>query len=336
LQCTSDTTIFLFNYLNSDINTSEDVTQCDSYTWNGQTYTTSGTYQFLGTTALGCDSIATLNLTIHPSTGSQEQMNACDDYTWNGQTYTTSGSYTFLTQTINGCDSLLTLNLAVNSSFNTVLNETICDGEVVTLQGTNYTTSGTYPILLQSQAGCDSTVVLELTVLPVPQAPLIQYTAPECPGDQVDIWVAAGPDSIGWSGPNGFSSEAYTNSFSMLPEHVGTYFAWLHADGCYSDTSAQDIQIAYVFELNKLQLPNIITPNGDGVNDQFDLTAMFQNCVGYDLVIINRWGQPVYSGNQDSPFFDGTTGGVALETGVYFYKLRLLDAERSGFVQVSR
>ena len=38
---------------------------CDSYDWNGETYTASGTYTFETTNAVGCDSIATLNLTIN-------------------------------------------------------------------------------------------------------------------------------------------------------------------------------------------------------------------------------------------------------------------------------
>jgi hypothetical protein len=37
---------------------------CGPYTWNGQTYTQSGTYTYNGTTANGCDSSATLVLTI--------------------------------------------------------------------------------------------------------------------------------------------------------------------------------------------------------------------------------------------------------------------------------
>ena len=40
------------------------VSTCGSYSWNGQTYTNSGTYTWTGTNAAGCDSIATLNLTI--------------------------------------------------------------------------------------------------------------------------------------------------------------------------------------------------------------------------------------------------------------------------------
>ena len=47
-----------------DINSFEDVTACDSYDWNGVTYTEAGTYEFNTLTANGCDSIAILNLSL--------------------------------------------------------------------------------------------------------------------------------------------------------------------------------------------------------------------------------------------------------------------------------
>jgi len=43
------------------------VTVCGSYTWNGQTYDSSGTYTYTTTNVAGCDSIATLALTVNPA-----------------------------------------------------------------------------------------------------------------------------------------------------------------------------------------------------------------------------------------------------------------------------
>ena len=91
------------------------VSSCNTYTWNGSTYTTSGTYTFLTTNVGGCDSTATLNLTINYSATSSDTVTANNSYTWNGSTYTTSGTYTFLTTTVNGCDSTATLVLTINT-----------------------------------------------------------------------------------------------------------------------------------------------------------------------------------------------------------------------------
>jgi hypothetical protein len=82
--------------------------------WNGTTYTTSGLKTFSTLNALGCDSTATLNLTINNSTTSSQTATACDNYLWNGTTYTTSGLKTFSTLNAVGCDSTATLNLTIN------------------------------------------------------------------------------------------------------------------------------------------------------------------------------------------------------------------------------
>ena len=63
------------------------VTACDSYTWNGTVYTTSGIKT--GTTT-NCVT-EKLNLTITPSSDNITTVLACDSYTWNGTVYTTSG-----------------------------------------------------------------------------------------------------------------------------------------------------------------------------------------------------------------------------------------------------
>ena len=53
------------------------VSTCGPYAWNGQTYGTSGTYTFETVNAHGCDSIATLLLTVHASTASTTVVSAC-------------------------------------------------------------------------------------------------------------------------------------------------------------------------------------------------------------------------------------------------------------------
>ena len=56
------------------------VTNCDSFEWNGTTYNESGTYAFNTTNEFGCDSVATLNLTINISSSSTTNISACESY----------------------------------------------------------------------------------------------------------------------------------------------------------------------------------------------------------------------------------------------------------------
>ena len=91
--CDSTSTLNLT--INGSTTSSITVTECDTYTWNGTTYTSSGVYTYSTTNAVGCDSTSTLNLTINPSTTSTSTVTDCDSYTWNGVAYTSSGVYTY-------------------------------------------------------------------------------------------------------------------------------------------------------------------------------------------------------------------------------------------------
>ena len=138
------------------------INSCDSFTWNSIKYTTSGVYTFTSLGSNGCDSTATLNLTINYPTSSLNNVVACDSILWNGNIYKTSGTYTFNTLNINGCDSLATLNLTVNNSSTSSTTQTVCDS--LTWNNVKYTTSGIYTFSTINSVGCDSTATLNLTV----------------------------------------------------------------------------------------------------------------------------------------------------------------------------
>ena len=97
-------------------------TACDSYTWNGETYTTSGNYQFVNANCLN----ETLNLTITqtPTT----TISACDTYTWidnDSTTYNTSGTY-YGDTTNCGIETLiLTINVTPAAAVVTELDGTL-------------------------------------------------------------------------------------------------------------------------------------------------------------------------------------------------------------------
>ncbi len=101
--------------LTIDTATSSSTTQvaCESYDWQGTTYTASGVYHDTISNAIGCDSLMTLNLTIDTATSSSTTQVACESYDWQGTTYTTSGVYHDTISNATGCDSLMTLNLTI-------------------------------------------------------------------------------------------------------------------------------------------------------------------------------------------------------------------------------
>ena len=77
---------------------------CDSYVYNGTTYTSSTTVTENLTTASGCDSTINTTITINPSATTNQSFAGCDRYVYNGTTYTSSTTVTENLTTATGCD----------------------------------------------------------------------------------------------------------------------------------------------------------------------------------------------------------------------------------------
>jgi gliding motility-associated-like protein len=89
-----------------------------------------------------------------------------------------------------------------------------------------------------------------------------------------------------------------------------------NAKGCF-DRSIQTIQV-----VNDYDIPNVITPNEDGINDQFELFE--QIFVKYNISIFNRWGTIIFQkmNQTDKIMWDGKVENKELsDDGVYFYVL---------------
>ena len=76
---------------------------------------------------------------------------------------TTAGTYIFSVN--NGiCNTIFNLTLSVTPISNTLLTQTICDGETVSVGTAVYSTTGIFNNILMNENGCDSLVTLDLTV----------------------------------------------------------------------------------------------------------------------------------------------------------------------------
>ena len=137
------------------------------YNWNGVDYNSAGTYVQNLTNAVGCDSTATLNLSVKQVSTSNHNISICSSQlpiVWNGLTLTAAGNYIANLNSANGCDSLAILNLTVNQV--SYVTETInATGTSYTWHGVVYTSSNnTATWTGTNAAGCDSIVTLDLTL----------------------------------------------------------------------------------------------------------------------------------------------------------------------------
>lgn len=87
--------------------------------------------------------------------------------------------------------------------------------------------------------------------------------------------------------------------------------------GCTGKTYTYLILVSDEIDDYEIQVPNVFTPNGDGLNDYFYVIA--RNIDSYELKIFNRWGSLLYSSTELSDKWNGKHNGKKCASGVYFY-----------------
>jgi gliding motility-associated-like protein len=181
-----------------------DVKTCSNklpYVWNGNTYNTSGIYIDTLMSFTGCDSVATLKLTVDKTSSSITEQTICSSnlpYLWNGKEYTSAGKYDVLLVNATGCDSVATLNLKVNPVKYSTTEVTVCSNKLPFIwNGLTYAAAGQYKVTLVSSLGCDSVATLVLKVNPVTNS-------------TTDVTVCTTQLPYIWNGQSITSSGTYT------------------------------------------------------------------------------------------------------------------------------
>ena len=139
------------------------LSQGQSYNFNGQFLSSSGTYADTLTAAQGCDSIIHLSLMIAQT--QVQNLSACGSVIFNGNTYTSSQLVYDTIIGSTGCDSIyLEVNIQVTPGPVTYTTACITQGQVYQFNGQSLATTGHYITSFQQPGGCDSVINLYLLV----------------------------------------------------------------------------------------------------------------------------------------------------------------------------
>lgn len=133
------------------------------------------------------------------------------------------------------------------------------------------------------------------------------------------------------------------NTF-VTPQTPGTitssaaiYTALMHFRKINLSSAPTFITKRVVVSNAKYQLTNAFSPNGDGINDRWDLPFLdnFPNC---RIKIFDRYGRIVFTSTGYANPWDGTTNGRAATVGTYYYVIDLRNGEKpiSGYVVLLR
>ncbi len=180
--------------------------------------------------------------------------------------------------------------------------------------------SGEYEFVFEitDDFGCKYDTLVVLEVLRLPKAEIIsELELPICEGDSTLLSVVADDDN-----PYNWIYQWEKNSI-ILPESIyDTLWAKEPANYAVLVTDTMTTCVDYFdIEVNEqncdLNIPNVFTPNGDGMNDLFEIENM-EHYPGSQMVIYNRNGKKVFEHHDyDGNWWDGR----GAPEGTYFYVL---------------
>ena len=188
-----------------------------------------------------------------------------------------------------------------------------------------------YEVIITDELGCtwDTTIIL-----PQPEAIEIQLESSDdelVTGEMVTITAHSNiPENqiaeIIWKPETLFSCFDCLEQTLSLTTNTLVEISIIDENGCIGE-AALDITVSLA------EIPNAITPNGDGLNDRFMFPTLEVNPTAYpdnELVIFNRWGDVVYRAAPYQNDWDGTTAnGQTLPEGTYYWVLKLDVSEGS-------
>ncbi|NOT35894.1 MAG: T9SS type B sorting domain-containing protein [Saprospiraceae bacterium] len=302
----------------------ESISGCKEFVWpkNNTRYVNSGTFRYNLKTALGCDSIHILNLNILPLDSTVLQHSTCSNYIWpeSGINYTNSGTYNTIRKNKNNCDSVLILQLEILKPKTTLILKEACKQYFFPASNKIYNLSGDYQFNHTATNGCDSLVTLRLKIHP---EYFIEENIEIC---DVFYWEQSnktynqsgtyfnyrqsefGCDSIIQLNLKLNKSITVVDTIKVFDSFLGHEGEVINRDTILIDhqltNSGCDSIVVIILRILKdgeVFVPNVFSPNDDGVNDFFSVYATEEIKMINRLAIFSRWGEKMFVKNNFPP-----------------------------------
>ncbi len=203
------------------------------------------------------------------------------------------------------------------------VSEHICSGSYALPSGKLVATTGIYIDTVHSKSMCDS--IITTVNLSVSSTPDLGKNRFLCTGDTLTL------------NPGQFASYLWQDG-SAQPNYVVTKAGIykVKVTDAYGCQLADSVSITADY-CSTIKIPNTFTPNGDGVNDTWNIPPL-QNFPSCTVAIYTRWGDPVFNSIGYAKPWDGTYNNKSLPVGTYYYVIDLKNNSKplSGFVTLIR
>ncbi|MFL0353410.1 gliding motility-associated C-terminal domain-containing protein [Xanthomarina sp. GH4-25] len=229
--------------------------------------------------------------------------------------------------TCNGATATITGDTGGTFAFNPVPT----DGAIidpVTGEITNGVSEETYTVEYTTSGACPETSSVMVTLLTSPEDASFNIVSTTCEGVIVEITG----DTGGTFAFNPIPDEMVTINVQTGEVTGGSSNSTYYIE--YTTSGPCPVSTIEAATTETCVIPQVITPNGDGFNDSFDLSGFNVS----SLEVFNRNGIKVYSRNNYSNEFIGVSDkGDELPTGTYFYVMKYQGSEvRSAWVYINR
>ena len=203
-----------------------------------------------------------------------------------------------------------------------------------------YPAPGSYmaSLVAETDFGCNDFMATPVLVGTIPETNIMIDDG--CGLIQLNADIVLGNialDSLLWSVPGQFSNNQQSAEFFLntAGNYAGTLTLYTSNDCVF--TEPFDLVVIPSIGFDDLLIPNVITANNDGINDEIQIDPLFGVCNEYTMEIVNRWGNSVFRLSNGSAAFKGDdTDGKALLPGVYFYVFKCEEGTKQGNITIVR
>ncbi len=199
----------------------------------------------------------------------------------------------------------------------------------------NSTTS--YLVNLSNPTGCIIVDTLNIEI-PLIEATFDTVIEPGCEGIEIAYYNTSNSElSFYWIFSDADSSinNEVVKTFSFGSNYYGTLFVE-DSNECAESLTYSGNALTFD-EYFTISDPNVFTPNGDNMNDEFiiEIPEKVEECA--ELMIYNRWGDIQYFSTGNNMKWDGRNNvGTETPSGTYFYTLSIKDKTFSGSLNLLR
>ncbi|MBE0655823.1 MAG: gliding motility-associated C-terminal domain-containing protein, partial [Bacteroidales bacterium] len=174
------------------------------------------------------------------------------------------------------------------------------------------TSGGTYNLKMINACGEDE----ESKVVQLSPLPMVDLGEDKLllPGESVTL-DAGNFQAFIWNNDPGQTGQYYTIAYEDIQELDSI---WVEVFDGFCKNS-DDI----IIEVFSVDVPNVITPNGDGFNDRFMPGEGWSGISNHTIMVFNRWGEKVWESSDFSSGWDGKNNGCLVANGTYFWILEV-------------